>query len=410
MNTPLPLRHRFTLLALLLGLLLSGLSALALLRMAEDYEATVSAEILRGQAMDYGERLARGEPVQLPATHRLRGYRAAGPALPAGYAQLSPGMHEDPANQDIHVGVFDTRAGRMIFAIDMGDIELAERHLHGLVMAMMVLGTALAGWLGWLLAGIALQPLRRLAQGVEALPVQPQATHLAANISRDALGQLATAIDAYQARLVDADAHEQAFLADASHELRTPLTVIQGVTEVLLDEPATATTQRSRLLRLERGVGDMGQLLEAMLASARRKPLLIETVNMRSLLQAAAAHAVVGKPAVQLCIEGEATVHTAQREALLLLSGLLRVLLQAQPCERVFVQLAMPLLVLRLDTPPDTPHDPAAGATASFGTRHRADTSTGSALLDRLATRLHWQVQLQSSSHARLLLADTPAA
>jgi signal transduction histidine kinase len=237
---------------------------------------------------------------------------------------------------------------------------------------------------------------------------------LAADISRDALGQLATAIDAYQARLVDADAHEQAFLADASHELRTPLTVIQGVTEVLLDEPATATTQRSRLLRLERGVGDMGQLLEAMLASARRKPLLIETVNMRSLLQAAAAHAVVGKPAVQLCIEGEATVHTAQREALLLLSGLLRVLLQAQPCERVFVQLAMPLLVLRLDTspdtPPDTPHDPAAGATASFGTRHRADTSTGSALLDRLATRLHWQVQLQSSSHARLLLADTPAA
>ena len=247
---------------------------------------------------------------------------------------------------------------------------------------------------------------------------------MAADISRDALGQLATAIDAYQARLVDADAHEQAFLADASHELRTPLTVIQGVTEVLLDEPAIAATQRSRLLRLERGVGDMGQLLEALLASARRKPLLIEPVNIRNLLQAAATHAVVGKPAVQLRIEGEATVHTAQREALLLLSGLLRVLLQAQPCEQVLVQLAMPTLVIRLRPSQDPPHDtsqdtsqdtpqnipPNSAAAASFGTTHRADTGTGSALLDRLATRLHWQVQLQSPTHARLLLADAPAA
>ena len=42
------LRLRFALLATLLGLLLSGLASLALLRVAADYEYAVSNEILRG--------------------------------------------------------------------------------------------------------------------------------------------------------------------------------------------------------------------------------------------------------------------------------------------------------------------------------------------------------------------------
>ncbi|MDE2406749.1 MAG: HAMP domain-containing histidine kinase [Xanthomonadaceae bacterium] len=392
-----PLRLRFTLLALLLGLLLSGLSTLALLRMAEDYEYIVSAELLRGQAEDYGLRLARGETLPLPATHRLRGFRINDPALPAAYAHLSPGLHEDPADGDIHVGVFDTRAGRLVFAIDMGDFELMERHLHGLVLAMMLLGTALAGWLGWLLAGIALQPLQRLARGVEALPVQPQPTRLAADISHDALGQLASAIDAYQARLVDADAREQAFLADASHELRTPLAVIQGVTEVLLDDPALPPAQRNRLARLERGAGEMGQLLEAMLASARRKPLTVEVLEMRPLLEEAITRALAGKPAIHVQIAGDAGIDTARREAVLLLSGLLRLLLQAQACEAVHLQLDATRLEIRLL--------PQTDASADSGHAGRVDTGTGSALLDRLATRLHWQVQIHSPFHATLRIA-----
>ena len=51
-------------------------------------------------------------------------------------------MHEDPTDEDIHVGVFDTAAGRLVFAIDMGDIEQMEHHLHQLVITMIVVGTA----------------------------------------------------------------------------------------------------------------------------------------------------------------------------------------------------------------------------------------------------------------------------
>ena len=79
----LPLRRRFTLLALLLGLLLCGLASVTLLGVAEDYEYVLANEILRGQAEDYGLRLANGLPAQLPRTQRLRGYHVDDAALPA---------------------------------------------------------------------------------------------------------------------------------------------------------------------------------------------------------------------------------------------------------------------------------------------------------------------------------------
>src|SRR5690606_14552481 len=52
MSTPLPLRRRFALLAILLGLLLGGLAAVAVLAVAEDYEYVLANEFLRGQAED----------------------------------------------------------------------------------------------------------------------------------------------------------------------------------------------------------------------------------------------------------------------------------------------------------------------------------------------------------------------
>ena len=397
---PLSLRQRFALLATLLGLLLGGLASVALLAVAEDYEYVLANEILHGQAEDYGLRLANRLPAQLPRTQRLRGYRIGDPALPPGYAGFPPGVHEDPHNEEAHVGVFDTAAGRLVFVIDLGDIEAMERRLHLLVAAMLLSSTALAGWLGWWLAGIALKPVRSLAEGVESLPVQPQPTRLAAAVSDDDLGRLARAIDGYQARLVDADAREQAFLADASHELRTPLAVIQGVAEVLLDDDGASPAQRARHARLARGVGDMHRLLEAMLAAARRRPLQLETIAAAQLLREAAAIALAGKPGITASIDADGDLHTAPREAVLLVAGLARKL--AQPRTEASLQLVLESgqIVLRM-----TPED----ADANAATALRADTGTGSALLDRLAQRLGWQVAFDGSARVCVELNSDPA-
>ena len=392
---PLSLRQRFTLLAALLGLLLGGLAAVTVLAVVEDNEYVLATEILRGQAEDYGLRLANHLPAQLPRTQRLRGYHGDDPALPRGYAAFPPGVQEDPQDPATHVGVFDTAAGRLIFVIDLGDIEAMERRLHLLVAAMLLSCTVLAGWLGWWLAGIALKPVRALAEGVEALPVQPQPTRLAAAVSDDDLGRLARAIDGYQTRLVDADAHEQAFLADASHELRTPLAVIQGVAEVLLDDDGASPAQRARHARLARGVGEMHRLLEAMLAAARRRPLQVETLEAAPLLREAADIALAGKPGIAVQVDAVGDLSTAPREAVLLIAGLARKL--AQPRTEGTLRLArvQDRIILAM-----SPED--AGGDATLATR--ADTGTGSALLDRLAARLGWRVAFDAPAQTLIRL------
>lgn len=397
---PLSLRQRFTLLATLLGLLLGALASATLLAVAERYEYVLATEILRGQAEDYGLRLANHMPAQLPRTQRLRGYRLDDPTLPRDYARFPPGVREVPGSEAVHVGVFDTAAGRLVFVIDLGDIEATERLLHLLVAAMLLSATVLAGWLGWWLSGVALKPVHALAEGVDALPVQPRPTRLADAASDDDLGRLAHAIDRYQARLVDADAHEQAFLADASHELRTPLAVIQGVAEVLLDDDGASPAQRARHARLARGVGEMHRLLEAMLAAARRRPLQLETIAAAQLLREAAAIALAGKPGITASIDADGDLHTAPREAVLLVAGLARKL--AQPRTEASLQLVLESgqIVLRM-----TPED----ADANAATALRADTGTGSALLDRLAQRLGWQVAFDGSARVCVELNSDPA-
>lgn len=396
MKPPMSLRRRSTLLATLLGFLLSASAAATIVFMAEDYEYIIATEMLHGQAEDYGLRLANRMPVELPRTQRLNGYRIDAPDLPGAYARFPLGVNEDPDNEDIHVGVFDTAAGRLVFTVDLGDIEVLERHLHVFVAAMIVLGTLVSGWLGWFFSGIALKPVRRLAEGVEALPVEPRETHLAKGVSDDDLGRLAQAIDAYQSRLVEADAREQAFFADASHELRTPLAVVQGVTEVLLDDPPSNPADVARLRRLERGVGDMRHLLEAMLGAARRKPLHREPAAAADLLRESVSMALAGKPEIAATIDADGELMVPRREAMLVIAGLARMLAHPHAKGELSLRLDPDRLVMK--------RRQLEGEAASPSAPAKADMGTGSALLDRLAARLGWRVVFKAQDEIEVHL------
>lgn len=350
-----PLRRRVALAFTILGLLLSVLFSVVVVAVTEDYEHVIAAEILRGQAEDYGLRLSNHLPAQLPRTHRLSGYR--GEDIPARYGAYPAGVSEDAASDGIHVGIFDTSAGRLVFVIDLQDIEQLERHLNLFLAAMVVVGTAFAGWLGWLFAGAALAPVSRLAEAVDALPVHPRTTSLRHTVSRDELGRLAQAIDGYQARLVEADAHEQAFFADASHELRTPIAVVQGATEVLLDEPGADPGMRARLQRVERGMQELSDLLETMLGIARRTPLRPEPVDAATFLREAASAVAQSHPGLACQVQASGELQLPRREALLLLRGLSRRLLQPGVAGSLALVLDRPVLELafRPDAATDAP-------------------------------------------------------
>ncbi|MEO5565500.1 MAG: HAMP domain-containing sensor histidine kinase [Luteimonas sp.] len=392
-NQAMSLRRRVTLASTALGFLLSLLFSIVVVGITEDFEHVLAAEILGGQAEDYGLRLSNHLPAQLPETHRLRGYRGA--AIPARYAGYAPGVSEDEDSAGIHVGIFDTSAGRLAFVIDLSDIERLEHHLNLFLAAMVVLGTLVSGWLGWLFAGASLAPVSRLATAVDALLVTPQATELQATVSRDELGRLAQAIDGYQARLVAADTHEQAFFADASHELRTPIAVVQGATEVLLDEPEPDPARRMRLQRLERGMQELSDLIEAILGIARRSPLQPSPVDAASFLQDASAAVIHSYPGISSDIRAGGLLQLPQREALLLLRGLLRRMLQPATPGILTLQLVGGTLDVQFQARDDA-------APAAPAVQHRSDTGRAVALLDRLAQRMGWELVTQTPTHLRI--------
>ncbi len=401
-----PLRHRVALAFTLLGFLLSLVFSIAVVVTTEKYEHVLAAEILQGQAEDYSLRLSNKLTAELPRTHRLSGYLADDADTPPEYRTLPLGIHEDSGSDGSHVGVFDTSAGRLVFVIDLSDIEDLEVLLNVLLAGLVLLGTTLAGGLGWWFAGVALRPVQRLVDEVDALQVQPRRSALTAHTSHDELGRLAASIDAYQSRLVDADIREQAFFADASHELRTPLSVVQGVTEVMLDalddERSHDPAHVARLRRLERGVRDMSSLTETLLGVARRSELHAETVDARRFLDEAAHIALPALPGTRnqadIAIDATGTLQLPRREALLLVSGLLRKVAQQSP--DVVIQVSLNSNELLIDKQIDS------ASIDDDPTNSRTDTGRGSALLDRLAQRLGWQVDFEGATRIRIRLND----
>jgi hypothetical protein len=363
----LSLRRRVALACLALGFLLSLLFAISVVVVAEDYEHVIAAEILSGQAEDYGLRIANGLPAQLPRTHRLSGYLRRD--IPPRYAAYPPGISEDPAEDGVHVGVFDTSAGRMAFVIDLRDIEELEVHLNLMLAAIVVLGTALAGWLGWWFAGRAIAPVGRLAAAVDALPTTPRRTALRATTSSDELGRLAGAI------------------------------------EVLMDD-LQPPAQEARLRRVERGMGELSDLLEAMLDVARRRSPRLEDVDAAAFLREAGAAALALSPGIVLDVHAAGAMRLAPREARLLLRGVLRRVLPYGVPGTLSLRLDGDALALSFDA---ADAESVADAVESLPAASRSDTGSVPALLDRLAQRSGWRIEFPQPRRARIVLQPAPS-
>lgn len=108
--------------------------------------------------------------------------------------------------------------------------------ISGIVAAVM---TVIAGIIGWLVAGHALQPLRDIT--ATARRVADRSLHERIGLSgpKDEIKDLADTLDAMLERLDRSFDSQRRFIANASHELRTPLTIARTLIEVaLLDKEA----------------------------------------------------------------------------------------------------------------------------------------------------------------------------
>jgi signal transduction histidine kinase len=166
-----------------------------------------------------------------------------------------------------------------------------------LVILLAAAVVALTGAIVWLLAGLALGPLRRLqASAAQVSSTRDLRTRLPHPEGVREVAVLAASLNAMLARLessaAETDRALQAtrrFAADAGHELRTPLTGIQAGVDVLRRNPDIPAAERERILadvsaEQRRLVG----LLDALQALARGDVAtsgLFEEVDLAELLE-----------------------------------------------------------------------------------------------------------------------------
>ena len=134
-------------------------------------------------------------------------------------------------------------------ARSLKDVDQTLNTLRQVLLLGGIVATVLACGAGWVLAGTALHPIRRITRSAQAIgEVQDFARRVSYTGPRDEIGRLAATLNGMLERLQEAYQTQRRFVADASHELRTPLTSIRGNLGLLQRKPPIAEVDRVAVL------------------------------------------------------------------------------------------------------------------------------------------------------------------
>jgi signal transduction histidine kinase len=137
----------------------------------------------------------------------------------------------------------------------------------GIALAVM---TLLSAWLGWLMAGRALQPLQAMTSKARQISERNLHERLAVAGPADELKELGDTFNGLLTRLEAAFSAQRQFVANASHELRTPLTLERAMVEVALADPeAPAESLRATCQRVLAAGAQQERIIDALLTLAR---------------------------------------------------------------------------------------------------------------------------------------------
>jgi signal transduction histidine kinase len=137
----------------------------------------------------------------------------------------------------------------------------------GIALAIMAV---LSIWLGWLMAGRALRPLRTITNAAREISANNLHRRLALAGPDDELKQLGNTFDDLLERLETTFDAQRRFVANASHELRTPLTFERALIEVALADPDVSVETLRRTCEQVLAAGEQQErLIEALLTLSR---------------------------------------------------------------------------------------------------------------------------------------------
>jgi signal transduction histidine kinase len=137
----------------------------------------------------------------------------------------------------------------------------------GIALAIMAV---LSIWLGWVIAGRTLQPLRTITNAARDISASSLHKRLALDGPDDELKRLADTFDGLLGRLEAAFDAQRQFVSNASHELRTPLTFERTLIEVALADPDATVESLRRTFEQVLAAGEQQErLIEALLTLSR---------------------------------------------------------------------------------------------------------------------------------------------
>jgi signal transduction histidine kinase len=204
------------------------------------------------------------------------------PPLPLGTATVEVNGVE----YRVRTIAVDQQGGVVMSVGIRADSILLNRARIPLYTAVGVGTVLIAAGLGWLLAGPAIRPLRRLTEhtkrlgeGSEAMP-EVRGVREAEDLS-DAMREMLSRLAAAQQATSNSLQAAQDFAANAAHELRTPLTAMRADLDTLrihdlpAEERAEVVQDLSRAQRrVEAIITALGQLASGQLAQAEDRELI----------------------------------------------------------------------------------------------------------------------------------------
>ncbi len=134
----------------------------------------------------------------------------------------------------------------------------------------LALMAVLSLWLGWVIAGRALRPVRTITDAARDISASNLHRRLALQGPDDELKRLGNTVDGLLARLEKSFEAQRQFVANASHELRTPLTLERTLLELALSDPNASIDSYRHTCEQLLAVGEQQeQLIDALLTLSR---------------------------------------------------------------------------------------------------------------------------------------------
>jgi two-component system sensor histidine kinase MprB len=253
---------------------------------------------------------------------------AGGLALPVTEGALaaangeSDGGFSDAQVSDVHLRVLTAplgAVGAVQVARPLDDADHVLDRLQGVLIALVVVGTALAALASRLFSRRAISPVTELTEAAEHIEATGDLGRRVDAGGDDEVGRMAARFNAMIARLQTSQSQQRQLVADASHELRTPVTSLRTNVEVLRDSPPMSDADRRALLDdVVEQAEELGNLVGDLISLARdgEAPAATEDVRLDELVAEAVVRARRHAPHAEFSLLAEPCVVTGAPDRL----------------------------------------------------------------------------------------------